>query len=94
MLVQDPGYILHRVGGHDVVFEAANQDTTNATYYYFGYVSASGSWIVQRFHNIGSTIIYEYFSGKLYADYSVLWNVSGVYVGGLTFTSYHLMTVL
>ena len=92
--VQDPGYILHKVGGHTVVFEAANQDLTDATYQYFGYISAEGSWIVQRFHIISSAVIYEYFAGKTRTVYDALWNANGVYIGGLTFTTFDQITVL
>lgn len=94
MNIQDHQYILHKVGGHNVIFEAANQDTTSATYQYFGYLSASGSWIVQRFHIIGSTIIYEYCAGKTRTDYDALWDANGIYVGALTFTTFDQMTEL
>ena len=92
MQFQDNKYILHKVGGHLVVFEAANQDTTNATYQYFGYISPFGSWIVQRFHIIGSAIIYEYAAGKTRTDYDGYWNASGVYIGSLTFTTFDQIT--
>jgi hypothetical protein len=70
------------------VFEAANEDTTDATYQYFGYLSATGSWIIQRFHIIGSVIIYEYFGGQTVTDYTACWDANGLYVGALTFGRY------
>lgn len=90
----DPGRILHKVGGEMVVFEIANQDNNNATYYYYGYISAYGSWIVQRQHIIGSASIYEYFAGQLRTVYDALWNANGVYVGTLTFTTYDKIAAL
>ena len=92
--IYDFRFILHGVGGHSVTFEAANQDLTNATYQYFGFVSSFGSWLVQRFHIIGSAVIYEYFAGKTRTDYDALWDANGVYVGGLTFTTFDLITIL
>ncbi len=86
--LQDSGFMLHKVGGHDVFFEAANQDTTDATYQYFGYIAPNGAWIIQRFHIIASAIIYEYSAGKTRTDYDALWNAFGVYIGVLTFTTF------
>lgn len=83
--LQDWSRIFHKVGGQDVIFEAANQDLTDATYQYFGYLSADGSWIIQRFHIISSAIIYEYFGGQAVADYNNCWDANGIYVGTLTF---------
>ena len=86
---QDHNYIFHTVGGHNVCFEASNQDTTDATYQYFGYISPSGSWIVQRFHIITSVIIYEYYAGTTRTDYDALWNsTTGIYEGTLTFVTF------
>lgn len=82
---QDHSFVFHRVGGHAVYFEIANQDRTDATYHYFGYVSTSGSWIIQRFHMIGSAVIYEYAGGQARTTYDALWDASGVYIGELTF---------
>jgi hypothetical protein len=91
----DFNFVLHDTGGHNVSFEAANQDLTDATYQYFGFVSSFGSWLVMRFHIIGSTIIYEYFAGKTRTTYDALWNgTTGRYIGTLTFTTFDQITVL
>lgn len=86
--VYDYRYVLHDVGGHSVTFEAANQDLTDDTFQYFGFISSFGSWIVQRFHIIGSAVIYEYAAGKKREDYDALWNAAGIYVGTLIFTTF------
>lgn len=88
MNFQDNRYLLHNSGGQTMVFEASNQDLTDSTYQYFGYISAFGSWIVQRFHIIGDAIIYGYFAGQTRTVYDALWDADGKYVGGLTFTTY------
>jgi len=82
-------YIFHDVGGHQLSFEASNQDTTDADYQYFGFVSSFGSWLVLRFHIIVSAIKYEYAAGKTRADYDALWNdATHKYEGTLTFTTF------
>ena len=93
--VSDYKYIFHKVGGQDVYFEAANQDTTDSTYNYFGYISAEGAWVIQRFHIIGSTMKYEYIAGQTRATYDTYWNAStGRYqtpASPLTFTTFDLI---
>jgi len=84
----DPARFYHKEGENAVVFEASHQDNTDATYHYYGYISANGTWIVQRFHFQGSTIIYLYFGGQTIATYNALWNAAGVYIGSLTFVRY------
>lgn len=93
-VIYDYKFILHNVGGHEVAFEAANQDLTDATFQYFGFISSFGSWIVMRFHIIGAAIIYEYASGKTRTTYDALWNpVTGVYVGALVFTTFDQLAI-
>jgi len=86
--LHDQTFVLHSTGNEDVIFEAANQDTTDATYQYFGYISSSGSWLVQRFEIIASAVIYTYFAGQTRTDYDALWDANGIYVGSLTFTTF------
>jgi len=87
--VHDYKFIFHKVGGQDVYFEASNQDTTDSTYNYFGYISSSGSWIIQRFEIIASTIIYAYAAGQTRTDYDGYWNsTTGRYIGSLTFATF------
>jgi hypothetical protein len=86
--LQDNQFQFHKHGGQVVTFEAHHQDTTDATYQYFGYVATSGAWLVQRFHIIGAVIIYQYAGGQKRADYDALWTAgTGVYAGSLTFTT-------
>lgn len=85
---QDFKRIFHKVGGENIVFEVSNEDHTDSTYQYYGYVSESGSWIVQRFYVIADAVIYRYSAGKTRTDYDALWSAAGIYVGGLTFTTF------
>ena len=85
---QDPGRVFHKVGDQMVVFEAANQDNADATYHYYGYISADGAWMVQRFKYQTNTIIYGYFGGQAIATYNALWHANGTYIGALTFGRY------
>jgi hypothetical protein len=95
IVFQDTSRVFHNEGGQDVIFEAANQDTTDATYQYFGYISASGSWLVQRFEIIDSVIIYTYFAGQKRTTYDALWNaVTGIYEGALTFTTFDQIKII
>jgi len=93
--LQDYRMIFHRVGNQDVSFEVSNQDTTDTTYQYFGYVSADGAWIIQRFYIVGSTIQYRYIAGQTRAVYDTYWNATtGRYQipsPTLTFTTFDLI---
>lgn len=71
--LDDYRFIFHTVGGHNVLFEIANQDNTDATDMYYGYIAASGAWIIQKAHVIGSTRIYTYAAGQTRTDYDALW---------------------
>ena len=93
----DSDRIFHTVGEDNVVFEASNQDLSDSTYQYFGYISVSGSWIIQRFKISGSTIIYSYFGGQTRTDYDALWNADGTLKAtgiALTFTTYDKIATL
>lgn len=94
MIFQDAGRIFHKFGYQDMVFEAANQDLTDSTYQYFGYISATGSWIIQRFHIISAAVIYEYVGGQDINDYITYWNANGIYIGTLTFGRYDAISAL
>lgn len=93
--ISDHRFILQKHGKNEVIyFEASNQDLSSATYQYFGYISANGLWIIQRFHIIGSAIIYEYAGGKSRADYDSHWDTNGLFVSGspaLTFVTFDLV---
>ena len=68
--------IFHKVGENNVVFEISHQDTTDSTDRYYGYVTESGAWIIQKSHAIGSTKQYTYASGKTRTDYDALWHAT------------------
>lgn len=85
---QNMEWLANNAGG---VYQAANQDISNATYQYYGFVTADGNWRIQRFHIIGSAIIYEYAQGSSILNYSACWDANGLYVGGLTFVSFDLL---
>ena len=87
--VSDYGFILHTHGGHEVVFEIANEDNTSAVTQYYGYLSSYGSWIIQKSTVIADTNQYTYAAGKTGTDYTACWNVTtGVYEGSATFTTF------
>lgn len=53
--------IIVRPGLTSRTFEASDQDQSNATYYYFGFLTQDGNWIIQRFDMSSSNIIlYRY----------------------------------
>jgi hypothetical protein len=81
--LQDHKFIFHKVGGQIVTFEAANEDTTSEEYQYFGYLSAEGAWIIQRFHVQTGTVITEYAAGHSVTDYLTHWHeTTGAYQSG------------
>ena len=88
----DYNFVFHDKGGNEVSFEPANQDTTDATWQYFGFISSFGSWVILRFHIIASAIIYEYIAGVTRADYDDYWTAAtGRYTtpaGALTYVSF------
>jgi hypothetical protein len=85
----DPAFVYSGKKKNFLDVEAANQDTTDATYQYFGFVSPrTGAWIIQRFKSIGSTVQYHYAQGRLRATYDAAWNTStGRYQDNFTFTT-------
>ena len=85
----DPSFVFKGKKDNFLEVEAANQDLTDSTYHYYGYISPrTGAWVIQRFHFIGSTIQYKYATGRLRASYDAVWNVStGRYTGALSFTT-------
>lgn len=87
--IHDHTFSLHDFGGNEVSLEISNEDTTDATFQYYGYLSSFGSWIIQRFEIIGSAILYRYSVGKTRTDYDAHWDEFGVFVsGGLAFTTF------
>ena len=69
--------ILVRPGLTSRTFEASDQDTSDATYYYFGFLTQDGNWIIQRFDNSVTNVInYRYATVNNnygYANYSAAW---------------------
>ena len=88
MKFKDTNYFFHKVGGHDAVFEASNQDCTNAQYQYFGFLTSEGAWIIQRFDIQVAAIQYTFAAGQNVIDYLGNWDTDGTYIGSLTFKRY------
>lgn len=69
--------IIVRPGLVNRTFEASDQDTSNATYYYFGFLTQDGNWVIQRFDNTTTNVIlYRYAcpsNNASYATYSAAW---------------------
>ena len=85
----DPEFVYKGKQTNVLDVEASNQDNTDATYHYYGYISPrTGAWVVQRFHFVGSTIQYKYAAGRSRAAYDAVWNATtGRYIGALSFTT-------
>lgn len=69
--------IIVRPGLVNRTFEASDQDTSNATYYYFGFLTQDSNWVIQRFDNSVSNVInYRYATVALnsaYNAYTAAW---------------------
>ena len=69
--------ILVRPGLANRTFEASDQDTVGATYYYFGFLTQDANWVIQRFDNSVTNIInYRYATtnnNSGYTTYSAAW---------------------
>lgn len=70
--------ILVRPGLINRTFEASDQDTSNATYYYFGFLTQDSNWVIQRFDNSVTNVInYRYATVKNnsgYDSYASAWS--------------------
>lgn len=82
---QNPEWLLNNAFASYV---PANQDLSNATYQYYGFLKQSGAWVIQRFQIISSAIIYTYARGNSFTTYDANWDANGLYVGTLTFVSF------
>ena len=81
--------IFHTSGGNEVFFEASNQDTSNSTLQYFGFISSTGSWIIEKFTIGTNTIIYSFAAGKTRVAYDSQWNaITGAYIGTIDYTTF------
>lgn len=69
--------IIIRPGLVNRTFEASDQDTSDATYQYFGFLTQDGNWAIQRFDlSVSNIISYRYASPKNnigYATYAAAW---------------------
>lgn len=69
--------IIIRPGLVDRTFEASDQDTSNATFSYFGFMTQDSNWVIQRFdQSVTNVINYRYASPKLnptYVTYTAAW---------------------
>lgn len=69
--IYDHRFVYHSRGGNNVSFEASDQDTSDGTYHYYGFLSSEGSWIIMRFEIGVGTIAYRYASGA--SGYTTAW---------------------
>lgn len=70
-------------------YVVANQDLSDATYQYFGFVKQSGAWYIQRFKiDVANVIVYDYAKGDSVSTYDSNWDANGSYVGTLSFVSF------
>lgn len=60
-----PRTVLHTFSGQTLSFEISDEDRTSASYYYYGYLSQGGEWLIQRFDlTTPDVIVYRYASGR------------------------------
>jgi hypothetical protein len=90
----DTEFQFHKAGGEVVSFEISNEDTDNATYKYYGYISSSGSWIIMRQQIAAGGKIYKYYAGQDRDDYDDQWDATSAYIGVLTFVTFDLVGAL
>lgn len=91
--IRDSQIKIHTAGGYDLSFEIANEDNTDATYLYYGYLSTEGFWIIQRREVSSAASEYKYAAGKTIATYTAAWHATTkLYQGSFTF--YRLDQVL
>lgn len=69
--------ILVRPGLVNRTFEASDQDTSDATYQYFGFLTQDSNWVIQMFDlSVPNVINYRYATMKnnaAYATYAAAW---------------------
>jgi len=65
---RDYQYVYHKVGDHQVLFEIANEDLA-ADPQYYGYLSETGSWVIQK--RVIATGVYTYCIGQ--SNYAASW---------------------
>lgn len=69
--------IIVRPGLTSRTFEASDQDQSNAAFYYFGFLTQDGNWIIQRFDmSTTNVILYRYATIKNnsgYDNYADAW---------------------
>lgn len=64
--------IIVRPGLANRTFEASDQDTSGATYYYFGLLTQDNNWVIQRFDNSVTNVVnYRYATLKNNAGFNV-----------------------
>ena len=81
MQIKDYGYQWHKIGGHDMDFQASDLNEVAATKYY-GFLAENGSWIIMQHNTTTGTL--RYCRGT--TGYSGNWNqITG---GTLSFKFY------
>ncbi len=70
--IHDFSFQFHTVGGEELYFEPSDEDTSGATYKYYGFLSKEGAWLIMRFDlSTANTILYRYAAGK--SCYATAW---------------------
>jgi hypothetical protein len=69
MQFRDYIYARHSKGDYDVLYELSDRDVTGAVNKYYGYLSAEGEWIIQRWDTSADS--YRYCIGE--SDYATNW---------------------
>jgi len=79
--IQDWNFTWHKKGEQDVHFEPSDEDRTNATYNYYGYLSAGGAWIIMRWDkSVTDTATYRYAAGQ--DGYAAAWTAKSTQTYG------------
>lgn len=64
--------ILVRPGLTNRTFEISDQDNSDSSYYYYGYLTQDNNWIIQRQDNTVTNVnLYRYASVKINSAYSL-----------------------
>jgi len=70
--IYDFNFIFHKHGGNRIDFEPSDEDTADATYKYYGYLSSQGAWLIMRFDlTTPNIVLYRYAAGK--TGYAANW---------------------
>jgi len=65
--IRDTNFLYHKIGGHDEIFQLSDMDSASPNYY--GYLSASGYWIIIEETITASVTTYRYVGGTSATEY-------------------------